>query len=137
MQRPDGCRAGPLHRIGHGDDGGNASVDGGVKRGAAPVGQAALFVGDAAAAAPLVDLLSSTVGRININTQCGRSPDVVPFSGRRSSAQGTMSVNEALRAFSIETVVAYQANDATAAKVAVGLNVHTNLFKPISHPSHV
>ena len=36
---------------------------------------------------PLVDSLSSIVGRININVQCGRSPDVVPFSGRRSSAQ--------------------------------------------------
>ena len=49
------------------------------------------------------------MGRVNINTQCGRSPDELPFSGRRSSALGTMSVSEALRAFSTETVVAGKA----------------------------
>ena len=48
--------------------------------------QAALFTTDAAAAAPLLDALSTIVGRVNLNAQCGRSPDVVPFSGRRSSA---------------------------------------------------
>jgi len=46
------------------------------------------------------------VGRINLNTQCARSPDTLPFSGRRSSAVGTMSITEALRAFSVETLVA-------------------------------
>jgi len=50
--------------------------------------QAAIFTSDAAAAAPLADALATVVGRININAQCGRSPDTVPFSGRRSSAQG-------------------------------------------------
>ena len=94
--------------------------------------QAAIFTSDAAAAAPLVDVLSTVVGRININVQCGRSPDVVPFSGRRSSAQGTMSVAEALRTFSIETVVAYSAKDATAEKVATGLDAHTTLFAPVA-----
>ena len=93
--------------------------------------QAAIFTSDAKAAAPIVNTLSTVVGRININTQCGRSPDVVPFSGRRSSAQGTMSVMEALRAFSIETVVAYSAKDATAGKVAAGLEEHTSLFAPV------
>merc|ERR1712050_70689 len=93
--------------------------------------QAALFTSDAAAAAPIVDTLSTVVGRININAQCGRSPDVVPFSGRRSSAQGTMSVTEALRAFSIETVVAYPSKDAVAKRVATGLDSQTNLFAPL------
>ena len=94
--------------------------------------QAALFTSDAAAAAPLVDTLSTVVGRININVQCGRSPDVVPFSGRRSSSQGTMSVGEALRAFSIETVVAYPTKDANAAQVAKGLDTTTSLFAPLA-----
>lgn len=93
--------------------------------------QAAIFTSDADAAAPLVDALSTVVGRININMQCGRSPDAVPFSGRRSSAQGTMSVTEALRAFSIETVVAYSAKDAVATKVAAGLDERTALFTPL------
>jgi len=71
--------------------------------------QAALFTQSTDAAAPLIDALSTSVGRINLNTQCGRSPDELPFSGRRSSALGTMSVSEALRVFSIETVVAGKA----------------------------
>ena len=93
--------------------------------------QASIFTADAEAAAPLVDTLSTVVGRINLNVQCGRSPDIVPFSGRRSSAQGTMSVMEALRAFSIETVVAYTAKDEVSAKVATGLEAHTKLFAPL------
>jgi len=68
--------------------------------------QAAVFSSHSSSAAPLLDVLSTAVGRVNFNTQCGRSPDVLPFSGRKSSALGTMSVSEALNAFSIETVVA-------------------------------
>ena len=93
--------------------------------------QAAIFTADADAAAPLVDTLSTIVGRININAQCGRSPDTVPFSGRRSSAMGTMSVTEALRAFSIETVVAYPASDASSAAVAAGLAMRSAFFAPL------
>ena len=93
--------------------------------------QAAIFTSDAKAAAPLVDTLSTVVGRININVQCGRSPDNVPFSGRRSSAQGTMSVAEALRAFSVETVVAYSAKDGVAAEVARGLDGETAMLAPL------
>jgi len=93
--------------------------------------QAALFTASAEAAAPLVDALSTIVGRININAQCGRSPDSVPFSGRRSSAMGTMSVTEALRAFSVETVVAYPAKDAASAAVAAGLDSRAAFFAPI------
>lgn len=68
--------------------------------------QAAVFTTQSESVAPVLDVLSTVVGRVNINTQCGRSPDVLPFSGRRSSALGTMSVTEALRYFSTETVVA-------------------------------
>jgi len=71
--------------------------------------QAAVFSSDSVSIAHWVDLLSTAVGRININTQCGRSPDVFPFSGRRSSALGTLSVTEALSAFSVETVLACKA----------------------------
>lgn len=69
--------------------------------------QASIFTQETSPeAVHLVNILSLSVGRININTQCGRSPDVLPFSGRRSSAMGTMSVSEALRTFSIEIVLA-------------------------------
>ena len=50
--------------------------------------QAAVFTSSASEeAAQLLDVLSTAVGRVNVNTQCGRSPDVLPFSGRRSSGQ--------------------------------------------------
>eukprot|EP01031_Cornospumella_fuschlensis_P028437 gene28437-34330_t len=68
--------------------------------------QAAIFSSSPENLAGYVDLLSNAVGRININTQCGRSPDSLPFSGRRSSSMGTLSVTEAIKVFSVETVVA-------------------------------
>ena len=49
----------------------------------------------------LVDRFSTVYGKINVNSQCGRSPDTLPFSGRRSSAMGVMSVKNALLEFSI------------------------------------
>jgi glyceraldehyde-3-phosphate dehydrogenase (NADP+) len=59
------------------------------------------------AVASLVDRFALVFGRINLNTQCGRGPDTLPFTGRRSSAMGTMSVVDALREFSIPVVVSY------------------------------
>jgi glyceraldehyde-3-phosphate dehydrogenase (NADP+) len=71
--------------------------------------QVSIFLSDqqTAAATVLVDKFSSIFGKININSQCGRSPDTLPFSGRRSSAMGVMSVSDALKEFSIPTVVSY------------------------------
>jgi glyceraldehyde-3-phosphate dehydrogenase (NADP+) len=72
--------------------------------------QVSIFVSDqeTAAASTLLDTFSNVFGKININSQCGRSPDTLPFSGRRSSAMGVMSVKDALREFSIPTVVSYK-----------------------------
>ena len=58
--------------------------------------------------AKLIDSFSTVYGKININSQCGRSPDTCPFAGRRSSAMGVMSVMNALLEFSIPTVVSYK-----------------------------
>jgi glyceraldehyde-3-phosphate dehydrogenase (NADP+) len=58
-----------------------------------------------------IDAFTNQVGRININTQCQRGPDTFPFNGRKDSAEGTLSVADALRAFSIRTVVATKATD--------------------------
>lgn len=98
---------------------------------AMPYGQqAAIFTSDAEESAPLVDALSTIVGRININTQCGRSPDVIPFSARRSSAMGTMSINDALTTFSVQTVVAGKASAANNA-VMTGFEQHSNFLAPL------
>ncbi len=73
---------------------------------ASPYGQQiSLFGQDAAQMGALVDVLVSQVSRININAQCQRSPDAFPFTGRKDSAEGTLSVSDALRAFSIRAVV--------------------------------
>ena len=68
--------------------------------------QAALFTKNVDKCAPLLDTLAYSVGRVNINAQCQRGPDTLPFSGRKSSALGTLSVSEALLTVSVETVVA-------------------------------
>jgi glyceraldehyde-3-phosphate dehydrogenase (NADP+) len=54
----------------------------------------------------------NAVCRINLNTQCRRGPDSFPFTGRKDSAEGTLSITDALRAFSIRTVVATTATEA-------------------------
>ncbi|MFN5319656.1 MAG: NADP-dependent glyceraldehyde-3-phosphate dehydrogenase [Bacteroidia bacterium] len=59
----------------------------------------------------LIDPLINQVCRININTKCQRGPDVFPFNGRKDSAEGTLSVHDALRVFSIRTMVATRDNE--------------------------
>lgn len=75
--------------------------------------QLSLFGNDPAELGRLVDAFANQVGRININAQCQRGPDSYPFNGRKNSAEGTLSVDDALRVFSIRTLVAtkYQADN--------------------------
>merc|ERR1711976_526282 len=54
----------------------------------------------------LLDACALSTCRMNLNVQCSRGPDCYPFAGRRSSALGTISVTEVIRAVSIETLVA-------------------------------
>lgn len=92
--------------------------------------QAAVFTTQSHASGEILDMLSTAVGRININTQCSRSPDVVPFSGRRSSALGTMSVTEAIKSFSIETVIAGKDNDMNQ-QIMKGYEDETRFLAPL------
>jgi len=95
--------------------------------------QAAVFTTDpsGAEAGPLLDGLATVVGRVNVNAPCQRSPDTLPFSGRRSSAMGTMSVTEALRAFSVETVVAFPEASAATAAAVEGIEAASNFLAPV------
>ncbi len=68
--------------------------------------QISLFGGDTAVLAPLVDALVNQVGRVNLNCKCQRGPDSFPFTGRKESAVGTLSVGDALDAFSQAAIVA-------------------------------
>lgn len=63
---------------------------------------------DTEQATTLVDAFSSVYGKINVNSQCGRSPDNVPFTARRSSGMGVMSIEDALKEFSVPTVVSFK-----------------------------
>ncbi|NUN47833.1 MAG: aldehyde dehydrogenase family protein [Candidatus Brocadiae bacterium] len=68
--------------------------------------QASIFGRDAARVGPLVDAMMNQLCRINLNAACQRGPDSFPFTGRKGSAEGTLSVSDALRAFSIRAMVA-------------------------------
>jgi len=74
--------------------------------------QASIFGWDAELLAHLVDTLVNQVCRININSQCQRSPETFPFNGRKDSAEGTQSVSDALRIFSIRIVVSARETEA-------------------------
>lgn len=68
--------------------------------------QVSIFSNDDKELASLIDPLVNQVSRVNINCQCQRGPDVFPFTGRKDSAEGTLSVVDALRSFSIRSLVA-------------------------------
>ncbi|TSD64922.1 NADP-dependent glyceraldehyde-3-phosphate dehydrogenase [Inquilinus sp. KBS0705] len=73
--------------------------------------QVSIFSNDAKEISSLIDPFVNLVSRVNINSQCQRGPDVFPFTGRKDSAEGTLSVHDALRSFSIRSLVATKMND--------------------------
>ncbi len=73
--------------------------------------QVSIFGTDSDTIARLIDPLVNQVCRVNINSQCQRGPDAFPFAGRKDSAEGTLSVSDALRVFTIRTLVAVKDTD--------------------------
>ena len=73
--------------------------------------QVSIFGKEPLRLAELIDPLANQVCRVNINSQCQRGPDKYPFNGRKDSAEGTLSVTDALRVFSIRTTVAFKESD--------------------------
>ena len=73
--------------------------------------QVSIFGRDPGTIAGLIDPLVNQVCRVNLNSQCQRGPDTFPFTGRKDSAEGTLSVSDALRVFSIRTLVAAKGSD--------------------------
>lgn len=68
--------------------------------------QVSIFGTDSKRVARFIDAFANQVGRINLNSQSQRGPDTFPFNGRKDSAEGTLSIADALRVFSIRTLVA-------------------------------
>jgi glyceraldehyde-3-phosphate dehydrogenase (NADP+) len=68
--------------------------------------QASIFGSNPEEIGNLINQIGNLVGRININSQCQRGPDYLPFTGRKDSAQGTVSLGDALEAFSLRVILA-------------------------------
>jgi glyceraldehyde-3-phosphate dehydrogenase (NADP+) len=90
--------------------------------------QVAVFGQNPDAIAKLVDVLVNQVCRVNINSQCQRGPDTFPFTGRKDSAEGTLSVSDALRVFSIRTLVAAKQTDINEAVITAITREHKSNF---------
>jgi glyceraldehyde-3-phosphate dehydrogenase (NADP+) len=87
--------------------------------------QVSIFSNTTTEVAAAIDPLVNQVSRVNINCQCQRGPDVFPFTGRKDSAEGTLSVVDALRSFSIRSLVATKMNE-----------TNKNLLNEIVHGHH-
>ncbi len=90
--------------------------------------QVSLFGSDPEVIGRLVDPLVNQVCRVNINSQCQRGPDTFPFCGRKDSAEGTLSVSDALRVFSIRTLVAAKTTELNKAIVEDIVRDHHSNF---------
>jgi len=90
--------------------------------------QISIFSNDSKKVGYLIDEFANQVGRININAQCQRGPDVYPFNGRKDSAEGTLSVSDALRAFSIRLLISTKDNAANKAIVGSIVREHQSNY---------
>jgi len=90
--------------------------------------QLSIFGTDPAAIARMIDPLVNQVCRLNINSQCQRGPDTFPFTGRKDSAEGTLSVSDALRAFTIRTLVAAKSTELNKAIITRAVRDHASNF---------
>lgn len=73
--------------------------------------QVSIFGKESTRLAKMMDAFVNQVGRINLNAQSQRGPDSFPFNGRKDSAEGTLSIGDALRVFSIRTIVATKSTE--------------------------
>jgi len=90
--------------------------------------QVSIFGTDPDIIAKLIDPLVNQVSRVNINCQCQRGPDKFPFTGRKDSAEGTLSVSDALRSFSIRALVSAKENDLNKGIITAIAREHKSNF---------
>jgi glyceraldehyde-3-phosphate dehydrogenase (NADP+) len=90
--------------------------------------QVSIFSSNPDQIGPLVDPLVNQVCRVNINCQCQRGPDVFPFTGRKDSAEGTLSVTDALRSFSIRSMIAAKQTEASKKLLDTIVKEHKSNF---------
>ncbi|CAA7196945.1 NADP-dependent glyceraldehyde-3-phosphate dehydrogenase [Chryseobacterium potabilaquae] len=90
--------------------------------------QVSIFSQDPSEIASLIDPFVNLVSRVNINCQAQRGPDVFPFTGRKDSAEGTLSVFDALRSFSIRSLVATKLTESNKALLNTIVREHDSNF---------
>jgi glyceraldehyde-3-phosphate dehydrogenase (NADP+) len=90
--------------------------------------QASIFGKNTDKIASLIDQLVNQLSRININSQSQRGPDVFPFAGRKDSAETTLSVSDALRAFSIRTLVSAKGTEENKGIITGIVREHKSKF---------
>ena len=90
--------------------------------------QVSIFGTDSKRVAKLMDAFVNQVGRINLNSQSQRGPDTFPFNGRKDSAEGTLSIADALRVFSIRTLVATKSTDSNKQMMSTIIRNHESAF---------
>lgn len=90
--------------------------------------QVSIFGTDSKRVARLMDSFVNQVGRINLNAQAQRGPDSFPFNGRKDSAEGTLSVSDALRVFSIRTLVATKNTDSNKQMISTIIRNRESAF---------
>jgi len=73
--------------------------------------QVSIFGNNPEEIADLANTLINHVCRVNINSKCQRGPDLFPFGGRKDSGEGSLSVADALRMFSIQAIVTAKRTD--------------------------
>lgn len=90
--------------------------------------QMSIFSDDPEEVARLIDPMVNQVCRVNINSLCQRGPDTFPFTGRKDSAEGTLSVSDALRCFSIRTLVSAKGTGRNKELLAAITRDHSSNF---------
>ena len=73
--------------------------------------QSCVFGFDPVELSRVVDTMAYQVGRVNVNSPDKRGPDVLPFGGKKDSGMGVTNAREAVKGFTVETVVATQTSD--------------------------
>lgn len=90
--------------------------------------QVSIFGTESKRIARYIDAFVNQVGRINVNSQSQRGPDTFPFNGRKDSAEGTLSIADALRVFSIRTLVATKSTDKNKQIISTIIHNHESAF---------
>jgi glyceraldehyde-3-phosphate dehydrogenase (NADP+) len=90
--------------------------------------QASVFSRSPDVIGEVIDVLVNQVARVNINSLSQRGPDSFPFTGRKDSAYGTLSISDALRVFSIRTCVAAKDTEKHTSVLTDIMKTHKSQF---------